>query len=193
MVADPRMKQLACGGLRREDGYWFVFSDVLSERLKRGITSLARKNIANPPTSQEDLERRLAEQAERGKEAEEFVLAFERERLVSHPWVDMVVRLSEDNVSVGYDILSFEDSTSTRLNRFIEVKSYSGQKRFHWSNNETNTAKKYPREYCIYLVEIGSIQKKGYAPEIIPDPYTWIFDMKRDWEAKPDGWIVTKK
>ena len=50
------------------------------------------------------LKTRLAQQEESGKGAEIFVLSYEQKRLIGHPALNKIKRLSEDYVNAGFDI-----------------------------------------------------------------------------------------
>ena len=63
-----------------------------------------------------------------------FVLCFEKVR-IGHPLCENIKRISEIDVSAGYDIVSFNSSQSQKLDRFIEVKAISNNG-FYWSKNE---------------------------------------------------------
>ncbi len=88
-----------------------------------------------------------------GKAGEEFVLAYEKNKLKGKPKLaSSVVWVSEEiGDDEGYDILSFDDN-GQKLH--IEVKSTIGpaETDFHISSNELLTAKQLGDKYCIYRV-----------------------------------------
>jgi hypothetical protein len=131
------------------------------------------------------LEQDLVAQAAAGILAEEWVLAFERRRLASHPLRDLIRRVSENDVAAGYDIVSFSGPTSIHHDRFIEVKSYGEVKRFFWTRNEIATAKEFGEQYCLYLVDRRRIEEPGYSPHIISGPTPEMFG------AEGSGWSVS--
>lgn len=91
--------------------------------------------------------------AENGTLGEEFVLNFERRRLLRAGKPDLAEKVkwvSPDSVAEGYDILSYEED-GTR--RFIEVKSTSGKQYvFEMSDNEWKVSKRWRNQYFIYRV-----------------------------------------
>ena len=95
----------------------------------------------------------LDRQRIRARTAEELVVTFEKERLVmrGEPGLSSLVkRVSEYDVSAGYDVRSFDPNTGEI---FIEVKSsVSSRLRFYWSPNEKEMAKEKAQQYWIYFV-----------------------------------------
>ena len=87
----------------------------------------------------EQLLQQKEEQSTRGLEAEEFVLQLERNRLPAK--AARIKRISDYDVSAGYDIVSFEEDGSVVYDRFIEVKCYIGDPHFFWSENEVDVAR----------------------------------------------------
>ena len=87
--------------------------------------------------------------AEAGLSAEIYVMYFERQRLDGHPLLDMIKHVALSDVTAGFDILSFEDVKELVPSRRIEVKSWSGIKRFYFSADELRTAKKIGDRYHI--------------------------------------------
>ncbi|MCP8970931.1 DUF3883 domain-containing protein [Ectobacillus ponti] len=128
----------------------------------------------------EQLLKQQEEQNRRGFEAEEFVLAIEKKRLSEKAY--RVKRISDFDVSAGYDIVSFQSDSSTACDRFIEVKSYLGNPHFYWSENESDTARIKGDKYVLCLVDYARITEPEYEPEFIQDPYKVIFEN--------DSWLV---
>lgn len=128
----------------------------------------------------EQLMQRQEEQSKRGLEAEEFVLKYEQDRLPDR--ADKVKRISDFDVSAGYDIASFDNFGSVVYDRFIEVKCYLGSPHFYWSENETDVAKIKGEKYVLCLVDYKKIHESGYKPEFICNPYETIFT--------DDSWLV---
>lgn len=128
----------------------------------------------------EQLIKQQEEQNKRGLEAEEFVLAYEKARLPLR--ANKIKRISDLDVTAGYDIVSFEDECAECYNRFIEVKCYKGAPHFYWSENESDVAKVLEDKYILCLVNHEKIGEHGYQPEFIRNPYESIFNG--------DGWMV---
>lgn len=150
---------------------------------------LASARVANTrrprrAISIEALDAQLAANAEHGKAAEEWVLAFECRRLQAHPLVDQIRRVSESDVAAGYDIISFSTAAAMHHDLHIEVKSYAGTRRFFWSRNEIATAEEFGEEYALYLVDRTMIWRSDYTPQIIQAPTAAMF------AAEGSGWNV---
>ena len=120
--------------------------------------------------------------------AEDYVLSFEKNRLVGHNDIDKIIRVSLINKYADFDIFSFDDSNSRVLNRYIEVKSYSGDVHFYWTNNEVKKAKDKGEMYYIYLVDIAAISNSNYFPTIINDPYKKFF-INKEWKNECQKWL----
>lgn len=132
--------------------------------------------------SLEQLKKQLELQEIQGERAELFVMDYEKKRLSAFEKQKGIKRISEIDVSAGYDILSYENECSLVYDRFVEVKSYSGNPHFYWSKNEIETAELYEDKYYIYLVDILKINSPDYNPMIIRNP------AKNIW--KNDSWIM---
>lgn len=128
----------------------------------------------------EQLLKQQEEQSKRGLEAEEFVLGIERSRLPE--MARKIKRISDFDVSAGYDIVSFERDDTEHYDRFIEVKCYIGSPHFYWSENESDVAKIKADKYILCLVDYTRIGEPGYQPTYIRNPYETIFEG--------DEWLV---
>lgn len=136
-----------------------------------------------------DLMQKQEEQSKRGLEAEEFVLQIERDRLPEK--ASKIKRISDFDVSAGYDIVSFINSESKVYDRFIEVKCYIGQPHFYWSENEADVAQIKGEKYVLCLVDYSRITEPGYIPEYIVDPYAVIFDDE-SWMVNTASYKIQK-
>ncbi len=139
--------------------------------------------VGSKPKSSEELGKELEDRARRGREAEEFVVAYERRQRSGHPQCDQIHRISEENVEAGYDVASYASDESAELDKFIEVKSYLGAKRIYWSRNEQKKAEKLGTAYFLYLVDSDRIQEPGYEPEIIANPHQTLQNAERTCET----------
>ncbi len=126
-----------------------------------------------------------------GEEAETFALEYEKRRLSSHANLGSIEIISTYDVAAGYDIVSYEDLSSTEIDRFIEVKSFAGTPGFHWSRNEMDVAKLKGDRYFLYLVNRDQMKTEGYSPLIIQNPYLKITDQ--EWTKIVDSCTVIKK
>ena len=99
--------------------------------------------------------------------------------------IEWVAKIS---VNDGYDIASYDADSDKELNRFIEVKSYTGNdKYFYLSSNEYKTAKRRRQKYWLYLVNRDKLADRNYAPTMIQDPYINVF-TSNDWEMESQNW-----
>ncbi len=128
--------------------------------------------------------------------AEDFVLRKEKERLVKIGRMDLaslVKKISDQNISAGYDILSFDGCKSSLIpDRFIEVKgSSNNQLVFYISKNEIQIAQKMQDKYWIYCV-LGVGNPTNQKIEIINNPYKRIFQEKQ-FNIEPILWRISEK
>jgi len=119
------------------------------------------------------LEKNLEIKKEIGLKGEEFVLQFERKRLKR---TEGILRISDDDVSAGYDIKSYDYHDDIYHNRFIEVKTYTKNDRFYLSRNEMYVAELLKDNYFLYLVDVSMIQISDYSPLIIKNMYKLLID-----------------
>lgn len=105
-----------------------------------------------------------------GNLGEDYVLSYERQRLAHHPRNGEITIVGRNDVGLGYDIASFEGTTSAVHDRFIEVKTFTAQPHFFLSQSEWAAAVKHGARYYLYLVELSKISTPGYQPIIIRDP-----------------------
>jgi len=154
------------------------------EHLFAKVQRDARKTM-----SLESLKLQLERQEIQGEEAELFVLRYECNRLENSPNVHRVKRISEIDVSAGYDIVSFEDSSALDYNRFIEVKSFIEHPHFYWSKNEIDKASLLGDEYFIYLIDADKQNHDAYVPAIIRNPAKMILESD-EWLMQPTSYLV---
>ncbi|GKX30989.1 hypothetical protein SH1V18_34690 [Vallitalea longa] len=136
-----------------------------------------------------ELKKQLIIQQELGNEAELFVIKYEINRLQNHPTKEKISRISEIDVTAGYDIISFDSINSIEFDRYIEVKSYNKNVGFYWSNNEIQVSENLRDKYYIYLVDRNKINVDKYKPIIIKNPYKNIYNNNM-WSIKPQNWFV---
>jgi uncharacterized protein DUF3883 len=137
---------------------------------------LPQSVLALAGLSEQALWERLEAQRLRAREAEKLVVMEEQKRLVKlgrGDLAELVVRVSADNVSAGYDIESFEEDASRRL---IEVKSSVGKAiRFEWSVREREIASENSDRYWIYFVPLAHLIKRRNVPIwMLRDPIALI-------------------
>lgn len=127
------------------------------------------------------LRKLIDKKIEIGDIAEDLIVLHERNRLESIGAIEesrLVKKISELNVSAGYDILSFDaKSLGLKYDRFIEAKGSSNNLiSFDWSYNEVKTAKKLGQKYWIYFLGGVNDKKKSSKekPFMIQDPFKTI-------------------
>lgn len=136
--------------------------------------------------SQAKLQKILEQEAEQGTEGEAFVMEYEKKRLEGREDLDTIKQVSIIDVGAGYDIISYNNIYSTKLDRLIEVKTYRGKPHFHWSSNEMNEAKLRMDNYYLYLVSYDEMNKEGYHPIIVKNPITYFKDNV-EWQTSIDS------
>lgn len=137
----------------------------------------------------EQLLEQQEKQSKCGLEAEEFVLELERKRLPE--MAHKIKRVSDFDVTAGYDIVSYENSGTEHYNRFIEVKCYIGLPHFFWSENESDVAKIKAEKYILCLVDYARMEEPGYQPEYIRNPYGTIFSGN-EWLVNAASYRIQK-
>lgn len=147
---------------------------VLDGSLEQEIIEILRSHSS--AISLSTLKKQLDRQREQGEKAEIFVMKYEANRLCLSSDSGLVKRISEIDVTAGFDIISLNNINSTKYDRFIEVKSFVGIPHFYWSENEIDQAKIKGSEYFLYLVDIGKVDVIGYSPLIICDPINLFED-----------------
>lgn len=153
---------------------------IVSRKFNDCFESICSKAIRK--ITQDDLLKRLENQQAEGEKGELFVVNYENKRLVLSG--KKVKRISQIDVTAGYDILSYKDENSTEYDCFIEVKAYHGNPHFYWSENERNTSMVLKEKYYLFLVDIDQISDEHYKPIIICDPYNNLPD---------DNWLIEAK
>ncbi len=139
----------------------------------------------------EELEKLLEQKQLYGEEAEDFVLDYEKRRLAGHSKFDHIQKISEYDVAAGYDVVSYEDLTSQELDRFIEVKSFADAPNFYWSRNEMDVAKIKRDRYFLYLIDRSAMDKEGYIPLTIQNPYEAILKNESEWNKRVEKYYVS--
>lgn len=170
---------ITLGYLNLKNGIYFIdstdsidFAHKVVERRKKVSIDQLRKNL--------EIEQKI------GDAGEDFVVRFEKNRLCPEK-AQLVMRISQVDVTAGYDIISVQDNNSVVVDRFIEVKTYIGKKHFHWSTNEIGVAKLRRNLYYLCLVDYNRIDEPGYIPEFIQNPYENVFDSS-SWLREPDSY-----
>lgn len=140
-----------------------------------------------------ELLQRLERQRVRAALAEDFVVVLEKRRLSNagrHELADGVERVSERNVSAGFDIQSFELNGRPRL---VEVKSSAGAcQRFFISSNEVKAAERHRNRYVLAWVGHAARLPDG-VPEVLwyRDPWALFQDPTGPFVLSTASWEVS--
>lgn len=139
--------------------------------------------------SLEQLKKQLERNELVGEKAELFALDYEKKRL-GLPISEKVRRISEIDVTAGYDIVSFDSPQSQEPDRFIEVKAVSSAG-FYWSKNEYEIAKLHGEKYFLYLVDLSKIADEEYSPVVIANPAFTVMSSQ-DWLIEPESYHIRR-
>lgn len=167
-----------------QDGNLFIVNENFEKDFSKFVSNKRK-------LSQKQLLSKLEQERIIGEEGEQFVLNFELKRLTANAkQAKQIKQISLIDVAAGYDIISYNDNTFSSR-RYIEVKTFQGKEHFYWSINEINSAKLRGSDYCLYLVDYAEIQKDGYAPKIIVNPYA---ELQNDdsWHITPNSFLIEK-
>ena len=137
--------------------------------------------------SLEKLKKQLENNELAGEKAELFVLEYEKKRL-GQPLCEKVRRISEIDVTAGYDIVSFDSNQSLEPDRFVEVKAVSNAG-FYWSRNEYEIAKLKGEAYYLYLVDLSRINQQDYSPQIIQNPAVNVM-IAEEWFVEAQSYLI---
>ena len=127
-----------------------------------------------------------------GLSAELRIVDYEHERLKKLGIKNDIEHVGLENVSLGYDIKSWETAIDER---FIEVKAVSKTDyKFHWSKNEIEISDKYGDKYYLYLLPV--IDSKTFDIDslvIIKNPYDKIFLKDTEFQKEPEQYLVWRQ
>lgn len=163
-------------------------SFIINNRYKKLFDKTVLPEIKKRKIGIEEFRNAMEQQQIYGEEAEKFVLNFEFARLKRQKEIDWV---AEYIVNEGYDIASYNHESDELPNRFIEVKSYDGEKPyFFWSRNEYTVARIKKAEYWLYLVNRTDINKSGYEPIMIQNPFETILNNNQIWDIQIEKYKI---
>lgn len=169
-----------------------IWKLIVNPKFKRLFDKELIPEIKRRKMGISQLEKMLAQKQIYGREAEEFVLKYERKRLVAHKQIQNVEIISDYDVQAGYDIVSYEGVMSEDIDRFIEVKSYSGVPHFHWSRNEMDVSRVKKGQYHLYLVDRAQMNNEDYCPQIIKNPHNTVLEQPAEWEKRVEEYFISK-
>ncbi len=165
---------------------------LINSRYKKLFDKELMTEIRKRKIGIDELEKTLEQKLIYGREAEAFVLKYEKTRLSAHPYVGNIEIISDYDVAAGYDVVSYENNSSVEYDMFIEVKSFVGVPNFHWSRNEIDVARIKKNSYFLYLVDRDKITDKEYIPMIISNPYKEIIEDTSVWDKRVDSYFITQ-
>lgn len=164
------------GLLEYEENYVKIVNYTIAKKFVERTLNKLKK-------SQKEFEREQFEKKIRGELAEEFVLKHEQEKLENYLFKP--IRLSIQDVALGYDILSF-DVEGNEI--FIEVKSLNNN-RFFWTENEIKTSQEIGKDYFLYLISFKN-NKPSQIQKIIKNPYKEIFIQNKYKKKNIEDYVV---
>ena len=163
-------------------------SFIINPRYKYLFDKTILPEIRKKEISIEEFQKSMELKQKYGLEAEQFVLDFENKRLNKKKDINWV---AEYIVNAGYDIASYNSEEDAFLNRFIEVKSFDGDKPyFFWSRNELKESKIRKKQYWLYLVNRNKMNDNDYHPTIINNPCEEIL-KNDDWRKSIENYKVS--
>lgn len=162
---------------------------IINSKYKKIFDKTILPEIKKRKIGIDELKKSLEQQQTYGEEAEKFVLTYEHQRLENQKNIDWV---AEYWTNAGYDIASYNNLTSEKQNRFIEVKSYSGSLSFFWSRNEIEVARLKKEKYFLYLVDRSQTCSENYIPMIIQNPYQSILKNNK-WDKRIEKYFISKQ
>ncbi len=139
--------------------------------------------------SLENLKKQFESNELAGEKAELFALDYEKKRL-GLPLCEKVKRISEIDVTAGYDIVSYDSNLSQEPDRFIEVKAIS-RDGFYWSRNEYEIAKLRGDTYYLYLVDLSKVNQSNYFPQIIKNPVDNVMESE-EWFIETQSYFIRR-
>jgi len=151
------------------DGEYIVISNDGIHKLLQVLGQVAAQ-------SEEELWQSVQEANKRARVAEEYVVEYERQRLMSVgcDWlVNSVERISQYDAKANYDVRSYEANGGIR---YIEVKSSTNLRvEFFWSKAERDFAANMGALYWIYFIprshELPNLQ---HSLILIQNPHKFI-------------------
>ncbi len=163
----------------------------IDAKFKKLFDTYLLPDIKKRKTGLDELRKILEQKQEYGEQAEIFVVDFEKRRLSGSPKAESVEKISDYDVSAGYDIVSYDGPASSEYDRFIEVKSFTEDPSFYWSRNEMDVAKVKRDRYFLYLVDRDKMNEDGFVPIIIQNPYTEVIKNETKWHMRPEKYFVS--
>jgi len=165
---------------------------IICPKYKKLFDSRVMPEIKKRKIGIEQLKKLLTQKEISGREGEAFVLRYEQKRLAAHPQSQSVKIISDYYTNAGYDIVSYDNLSSKEHDRFIEVKAYRDNLKFHWSRNEMDVARIKKHQYFLYLVDRNQINNENYNPLIIQNPHEQVLEKPGQWEKLVEEYSITQ-
>jgi 5,10-methylene-tetrahydrofolate dehydrogenase/methenyl tetrahydrofolate cyclohydrolase len=160
----------------------YVINPEFKKYFKDKITPKIKKELRI-----DELREKLKQQELDGEKAEKYVLSYETSRLGGKGGIEWI---SPYDSSAGFDILSYNAQDDKENNRFIEVKSYTGNNPyFYWTKNEISKAKEEGENYVLYIVCKENMNDKTYNPIIITNPIVNVLKNNK-WIKEVDKYYI---
>ena len=139
----------------------------------------------------------LNKKAMLGLEAEKLILKHEKNKLKNYDKKLVPKHIALEDVSAGYDILSYQKENNSFKKIYIEVKAVSSSDfKFHLSNLEFTTSMKYKSSYYIYLLPVDFSNETNFDYDKILKINNIdknIFNKRSEWFVQNDGYLIYKK
>ncbi len=164
-----------------EDGFFIPIE-------KNHLVSFLKNKEHLKKTNFEDINKKKTEIGEIG---EKLTLDYESERLKnSEEHVQRITQISKFDDAAGFDINSFEDITSNKWDRMIEVKATTDSyPHFYLSMNEIEISSYLESQYWIYLWT--DVLKEKPKLIKIQDPFKEIF-LESKIKPEPTSYFINK-
>lgn len=172
----------------------FIELDIIKGyyRISKEYNNLLKDRNYKRKTSFTEYKKILKEKERISFLAELEIIEYEKSRLKNLDFlVERIEHTSQNDVSAGYDIKSFEDyldEYNKPIKIFIEVKAVSIiDYKFYWTRNEIEKAKYCHKSYYLYLLPVKG-NKKFYIEDLkrIPDPCNEVFMNHKKWECSEE-------
>jgi len=147
--------------------------------------------------SPEELKKQIEKQNQIGLLAEEFIFKYEREKLFEINQNLVPEHISKQDVSAGFDILSYKRIDNKIKKIFIEVKAVSSSNfKFYLSNGEYQSSMKYKDSYFLYLLPVDHSVIDMFNKDdllIINDLKKNLFENKVKWNYENNGYVFFQR
>ena len=155
------------------------------------------ENLHKIKFSPDELKRQIEKQNQIGLLAEEFIYNLEKKKVSKIDQHLKPEHISKEDVSAGFDILSYQKNNNKIKKIFIEVKAVSSSNfKFYLSNGEYQISIKYKDNYYLYLLPVDhTIDGKFDEHDIVKinNLEKNLYMNKSKWIHESNGYIFYKK